>query len=209
MSGGGGSGLRQAQIDMTQFNIHFVIFFFPLCKSLRCAEERNQQKHAWINNSCDPVTLHELKVCVPEFWWTGLMGLRAGLEAQHCHLSACLGAAGSQWITSSYWQSWCFPQTKRQLLRCTARMQECAWVFTWDVHVINVLILENVSWYLNMVSERSISAQDNTWKLFDKQRKLEQSFERRLRLKGQLLQWFVNISSIWCIFFNSLYSITP
>lgn len=24
---GGGSGLRQAQIDMTQFNIHFVIFF--------------------------------------------------------------------------------------------------------------------------------------------------------------------------------------
>lgn len=70
----GGSGLRQAQIDMTQFNIHFVIFFF-LCANLWGAQrkETNRNTHESIIAVIQWLSMNSKYVCKSfgELGWWG------------------------------------------------------------------------------------------------------------------------------------------
>lgn len=105
------------QYDQIQYSLCF----------LKCANQaylaqrdKKQQKHTWINNSGDPVTLHELKQVCQCYRGTGLKGFNRDFEVQHCHLWTGVDCAGSQWITSLCWGCCCLffvvdavDQTKR------------------------------------------------------------------------------------------------
>lgn len=116
-----GRGLTSGLIQYDPIQYSLCFFFFS-CANL-CGTERTekQQRHTWINNSSDPVTLHELKVCVRvclRLWGTGLTGFKWGFEVQHCHLRTGLDAAGCRQITSSCWGHWCV------FLRCCGSDKE-------------------------------------------------------------------------------------
>lgn len=93
---------------MTQLNINFDFCFFT-CANL-CGTEKtkkNHQKHTQINYSVDPVTLHQVKVCVPQFVgnWVDWVYLRFwGTTLPSMERS---GGCRSRRITSSCWGHWC------------------------------------------------------------------------------------------------------
>lgn len=168
-----GAYIRPKSIQPNSIFILFIYFFFRVqIFEAQRGKKINRKTHESIIAVIQWLSMNS--ICVPEFQCTGMTGIGAGFEAQHCHLQARLGAAGSPWITSSYWQSWCFSSDKEAALLCTAMVQECVWRFTGNIHGRSLLFLNDVSWYLNMVFERSKNAQDNTPKLFHKHGKVEQ-----------------------------------
>lgn len=106
--------------DPIQYSLWFILYFFS--RANLCGTERTgktTETHTWINNSSDPVTLHELKsVCAHNWWGTGLNGFTWGFEVQHCHPWTSPDAAGCRPITSSCWGRWCV------FLRCCGSDKE-------------------------------------------------------------------------------------
>lgn len=70
-------------------------------------DKKKHQKHTQINYSVDPVTLHQVKVCVPQFVgnWVDWVYLRFwGTTLPSMERS---GGCRSRRITSSCWGHWC------------------------------------------------------------------------------------------------------